>query len=42
MLGESLYPLLDQLENEMAVEAIGTLLEVDQTEVLHLFESLEV
>ena len=42
MLGESLYPLLDQLENEMAVKVIGPFLEVDQTEGLHLFESLEV
>ena len=42
MLGESLYPLLDQLENEMAVKVIGTFLEVNQTKVLYLFESLEV
>ncbi|RVX06507.1 Polyadenylate-binding protein 4 [Vitis vinifera] len=42
MLGESLYPLLEQLENEMAVKLIGTFLEVNQTEVLYLFESLEV
>ena len=42
MLGESLYPFLDQLENEMAVKVIGPFLEVDQTEGLHLFESLEV
>ncbi|XP_043712091.1 polyadenylate-binding protein 8-like isoform X2 [Telopea speciosissima] len=41
MLGESLYPLVDQLEHEMAAKVTGMLLEMDQTEVLHLLESPE-
>ncbi|KAL0348343.1 UNVERIFIED_CONTAM: Polyadenylate-binding protein 2 [Sesamum angustifolium] len=40
MLGESLYPLVEQLEHEMA-KVTGMLLEMDQTEVLHLLESPE-
>lgn len=39
MLGESLYPLVDQLEPENAAKVTGMLLEMDQTEVLHLLES---
>ncbi|KAJ4816450.1 Polyadenylate-binding protein [Rhynchospora pubera] len=39
MLGESLYPLVDQLEHENAAKVTGMLLEMDQTEVLHLLES---
>jgi polyadenylate-binding protein len=41
MLGESLYPLVDQLERENAAKVTGMLLEMDQTEVLHLLESPE-
>ncbi|KAF6151496.1 hypothetical protein GIB67_016308 [Kingdonia uniflora] len=41
MLGESLYPLVDQLEHEMAAKVTGMLLEMDQPEVLHLLESPE-
>uniref|UniRef100_A0A7N0TPX2 Polyadenylate-binding protein n=2 Tax=Kalanchoe fedtschenkoi TaxID=63787 RepID=A0A7N0TPX2_KALFE len=41
MLGESLYPLVDQLEHESAAKVTGMLLEMDQTEVLHLIESPE-
>lgn len=41
MLGESLYPLVDQLEHDMAAKVTGMLLEMDQTEVLHLLESPE-
>ncbi|XP_020265582.1 polyadenylate-binding protein 8-like [Asparagus officinalis] len=41
MLGESLYPLVDQLEHESAAKVTGMLLEMDQTEVLHLLESPE-
>ncbi|XP_055810996.1 polyadenylate-binding protein 2-like isoform X2 [Solanum dulcamara] len=41
MLGESLYPLVDQLEHEHAAKVTGMLLEMDQTEVLHLLESPE-
>ncbi|KAI3802402.1 hypothetical protein L1987_30534 [Smallanthus sonchifolius] len=39
MLDENLYPLVDQLEREHAAKVTGMLLEMDQTEVLHLLES---
>ncbi|GMH13823.1 hypothetical protein Nepgr_015664 [Nepenthes gracilis] len=39
MLGESLYPLVDAIEHENAAKVTGMLLEMDQTEVLHLLES---
>ncbi|CAN0873163.1 Polyadenylate-binding protein 8 [Linum grandiflorum] len=41
LLGESLYPLVHQLEPESAAKVTGMLLEMDQTEVLHLLESPE-
>lgn len=41
MLGENLYPLVEQLEHETAAKVTGMLLEMDQTEVLHLLESPE-
>ncbi|KAI5563844.1 hypothetical protein POPTR_014G025400v4 [Populus trichocarpa] len=41
MLGESLYPIVDQLEHDSAAKVTGMLLEMDQTEVLHLLESPE-
>ena len=41
MLSESLYPLVDQLEHEMAAKLTGMLLEMGQTEFLHLLESPE-
>ncbi|KAJ7946075.1 Polyadenylate-binding protein [Quillaja saponaria] len=41
MLGENLYPLVEQLERENAAKVTGMLLEMDQTEVLHLLESPE-
>ncbi|PKA65835.1 Polyadenylate-binding protein 2 [Apostasia shenzhenica] len=39
MLGESLYPLVEQQERDHAAKVTGMLLEMDQTEVLHLLES---
>ncbi|KAE8723750.1 Polyadenylate-binding protein 8 [Hibiscus syriacus] len=39
MLGENLYPLVEQLESDAAAKVTGMLLEMDQTEVLHLLES---
>eukprot|EP00271_Cylindrocystis_brebissonii_P012805 TRINITY_DN32308_c0_g1_i1.p1 TRINITY_DN32308_c0_g1~~TRINITY_DN32308_c0_g1_i1.p1 ORF type:complete len:699 (+),score=142.99 TRINITY_DN32308_c0_g1_i1:355-2451(+) len=41
MLGEQLYPLVDALEHEQAGKVTGMLLEMDQTEVLHLIEAPE-
>lgn len=39
MLGEQLYPLVDQIEHDHAGKVTGMLLEMDQPEVLHLIES---
>ncbi|KAF3447375.1 hypothetical protein FNV43_RR12561 [Rhamnella rubrinervis] len=39
MLGEQLYPLVQRLEPEHAAKVTGMLLEMDQTEVLHLIEA---
>uniref|UniRef100_A0A2P2MLN2 Polyadenylate-binding protein n=1 Tax=Rhizophora mucronata TaxID=61149 RepID=A0A2P2MLN2_RHIMU len=41
MLGENLYPLVEQLEPDASAKVTGMLLEMDQTEVLHLLESPE-
>ncbi|KAK4434398.1 Polyadenylate-binding protein 4 [Sesamum alatum] len=41
MLGENLYPLVDQRDHEHATKVTDMFLEVDQTEVLHLLESPE-
>eukprot|EP00245_Coleochaete_scutata_P001673 TRINITY_DN1208_c0_g1_i3.p1 TRINITY_DN1208_c0_g1~~TRINITY_DN1208_c0_g1_i3.p1 ORF type:complete len:632 (-),score=172.13 TRINITY_DN1208_c0_g1_i3:423-2318(-) len=41
ILGEHLYPLVDVLEHDHAGKVTGMLLEMDQTEVLHLIESPE-
>ncbi|CAI8618317.1 unnamed protein product [Vicia faba] len=39
MLREALYPLVDQLEYDLAAKVTGMLLEMDQPKVLHLIES---
>ena len=41
LLDENLYPLVDQLEREQAAKVTAMLLEMDQTEVLHLLELLD-
>lgn len=41
MLGEELFPLVERIERENAGKVTGMLLEMDQTEVLHLIESPE-
>ncbi|KAH7429965.1 hypothetical protein KP509_09G075700 [Ceratopteris richardii] len=41
MLGEQLYPLVDQIEHDHAGKVTGMLLEMDQNDVLHLLESAE-
>ena len=39
MLGEQLYPLVERIERDNAGKVTGMLLEMDQTEVLHLIEA---
>lgn len=39
MLGEQLYPLVESLERNNASKVTGMLLEMDQSEVIHLIES---
>ncbi|KAK8914102.1 Polyadenylate-binding protein 5 [Platanthera zijinensis] len=39
MLGEQLYPLVEKIEQDQVGKVTGMLLEMDQTEVLHLIES---
>lgn len=42
MLGEHLYPLVDRLTpNQHTAKVTGMLLEMDQSEVIHLIESPE-
>ncbi|XP_020582745.1 polyadenylate-binding protein 2-like [Phalaenopsis equestris] len=41
ILGENLYPLVYEMERENSAKVTGMLLELDQTEVLHLLESPE-
>ncbi|KAK9110567.1 hypothetical protein Sjap_018627 [Stephania japonica] len=39
MLGEQLFPLVERIEHDVAGKITGMLLEMDQTEVLHLIEA---
>lgn len=39
MLGERLFPLIAQMQPELAGKITGMLLEIDNTELLHMLES---
>jgi len=39
MLGERLFPLIHQMQPESAGKITGMLLEIDNTELLHMLES---
>lgn len=41
MLGEKLYPLVEMWEKDRTAKVTGMLLELDNTEILHLLESPE-
>ena len=41
MLGERLFPLISQMHPESAGKITGMLLEIDNTELLHMLESRE-
>jgi len=41
MLGERLYPLIDSMHSDLASKITGMLLEIDNSELLHMLESRE-
>ena len=41
MLGERLFPLIQQMHSELAGKITGMLLEIDNSELLHMLESRE-
>ena len=41
MLGERLYPLIQSVHSELAGKITGMLLEIDNSELLHMLESRE-
>ncbi|CAF1343561.1 unnamed protein product, partial [Rotaria sordida] len=42
MLGERLFPLIQQIQLELVGKITGMLLEIDNTELLHMLESNEL
>jgi len=41
MLGERLFPLIQNMQPDLAGKITGMLLEIDNTELLHMLESRE-
>ena len=41
MLGERLFPLIQQIQLELVGKITGMILEIDNTELLHMLESRE-
>ena len=41
MLGERLFPLIQHMQPDLAGKITGMLLEIDNTELLHMLESRE-
>jgi hypothetical protein len=41
MLGERIFPLIQQMQPDLAGKITGMLLEIDNTELLHMLESRE-
>jgi polyadenylate-binding protein len=41
MLGERLFPLIQMMQPDLAGKITGMLLEIDNTELLHMLESRE-
>jgi len=41
MLGERLFPLIQRMHAELAGKITGMLLEIDNSELLHMLESTE-
>jgi RNA recognition motif-containing protein len=42
MLGDRLFPLIQQIQPDLAGKITGMLLEIDNTELLHMLESREL
>ena len=42
MLGERLFPLIQQIQLELVGKITGMILEIDNTELLHILESRQL
>ena len=42
MLGERLFPLIQQIQLELVGKITGMILEIDKTELLHILESRQL